>query len=261
MISIHACPWRAAARLFAIVVLGLPPSTGAGHAQQLTATQKNALRSCRSDYMANCMSVTPGGKEALVCLHKNLPRLSPACRQAVNAAWPKPAPVHRPAVVVAPSRPTSAVVRHTAPPQSPANAMLRYCRSDYMAHCANVPAGGHGALACLQRNLRRLTPACRRVVRATMPRRPAVAHHAPPLRRATVARPMPNAPPPSSPAARLQPSIANAMVMMRACKRDLFRHCRGVKIGGGRDMACLLAHRGSLSLRCRMALKVTSPLR
>lgn len=134
--------------------------------------------------------------------------------------------------------------------------MRRYCRSDYMVHCANAPAGGRQALACLQMNLPRLSPACRQVVRATMPRRRDSVHHAP--RRAAGALPMAIAPPPVE---RRWPSVANVVTILRACKHDLFQYCWDGGIGGGRDMACLLAHRASLSFRCRMALGVTSLLR
>jgi hypothetical protein len=49
--------------------------------------------------------------------------------------------------------------------------------------------------------------------------------------------------------------------MLRACKRDMIKHCRGVDAGGGRVLGCLLAHKDSLGVRCKIALKVTSPLR
>src|SRR5690242_15160245 len=55
-------------------------------AQQPTQAQRDALRSaCRSDVMANCASVQPGGREALECLLRDEPKLTPPCRSAVNA--------------------------------------------------------------------------------------------------------------------------------------------------------------------------------
>ena len=55
-----------------------------GALAQLTEAQKSAMKSsCRSDYMSNCMSVSPGGKEALQCLQNNMAKLSPACQAAV----------------------------------------------------------------------------------------------------------------------------------------------------------------------------------
>ncbi|WP_245333928.1 cysteine rich repeat-containing protein, partial [Bradyrhizobium guangdongense] len=42
-------------------------------AQAPTDAQKSAIRSaCRSDFMAHCSSVTPGGVEAYQCLKKNV---------------------------------------------------------------------------------------------------------------------------------------------------------------------------------------------
>src|SRR5580693_5963357 len=72
----------------ALVAVSLDPAL----AQQPTQAQRDAIRaSCRSDFMANCSSVTPGGKEALECLLRNDAKLSPSCQAAVNAAEPKPA--------------------------------------------------------------------------------------------------------------------------------------------------------------------------
>ena len=43
-------------------------------AQQPTQSQRDAVRAaCRSDFMANCASVQPGGKAALECLMRNEP--------------------------------------------------------------------------------------------------------------------------------------------------------------------------------------------
>ena len=64
------------------IALTLAPTA----AQQPTQAQRDALRAaCRSDFMADCASVQPGGKEALECLLRNEPKLSPPCRSAVNA--------------------------------------------------------------------------------------------------------------------------------------------------------------------------------
>jgi hypothetical protein len=55
-------------------------------AQQPTQAQRDAIRASRpSDFMANCASVQPGGKEALECLLRNESKLSAPCRSAVNA--------------------------------------------------------------------------------------------------------------------------------------------------------------------------------
>src|SRR5215471_6233340 len=92
-------------------------------AQQPTGAQKNAIRNnCRSDYMANCSSVTPGGIEALQCLQHNSARLSAACRSAVAAITPRPAPAAptatpaQPAAIPAASTPAAPPASHNAPP-------------------------------------------------------------------------------------------------------------------------------------------------
>jgi hypothetical protein len=38
--------------------------------------------------MSKCSGVTPGGKDALLCLQKNVASLSPACQTAVSATIP-----------------------------------------------------------------------------------------------------------------------------------------------------------------------------
>src|SRR6266853_217549 len=48
--------------------------------------QREAVKSeCRSDYMAHCSSVPPGGEASLQCLAKNMSSLSAACQGAVRA--------------------------------------------------------------------------------------------------------------------------------------------------------------------------------
>ena len=60
---------------------------------QITAAQQSAIRSnCRSDFMSHCSGVTPGGKDALLCLQKNVEHLAPGCQTAVRATIPAPAP-------------------------------------------------------------------------------------------------------------------------------------------------------------------------
>lgn len=53
---------------------------------QPTAAQQSAMRAnCRSDFMSKCSGVTPGTKDALECLQKNVAGLSPNCQKAVSA--------------------------------------------------------------------------------------------------------------------------------------------------------------------------------
>jgi len=72
------------------------------HAQQPTPAQQGAIRdACRSDFMANCRGVQPGGAEALACLQQNAAKTSPACQQALRAIAAGTAPT--------PAKPAAAV--------------------------------------------------------------------------------------------------------------------------------------------------------
>lgn len=125
-------------------------------APQVTAAQQSAIKSaCRSDFMANCSGVQPGGPQALQCLQRNVPRLSPGCQAAVGATMPKQAAA--PAAVMAVA-PTDAPPAPTAAQMS---AVKNTCRADYARNCKGVPPGGPEALACLQRNAARLSPNCK----------------------------------------------------------------------------------------------------
>ena len=79
-----------AAASIVTAIAGLVLTLGVAQAQ-LTDAQKSAMRAnCRSDFMANCMSTSPGSKEALECLQNNLAKLSPGCQAAVKATMPPP---------------------------------------------------------------------------------------------------------------------------------------------------------------------------
>src|SRR5262245_2408216 len=94
-------------------------------AQQPTAEQQSAIRAnCRSDFMANCSGVQPGGREALQCLQSNAAKLSPGCRGAIAAISPPPAaPAPAAPVQAAPApaaAPPPAAPAAAAPPPAPA---------------------------------------------------------------------------------------------------------------------------------------------
>ena len=66
------------------LMLSIVASSALG--QQPTSAQQDAIRqSCRSDFMANCSGVQPGGSAALGCLKQNAAKLSPGCQQALSA--------------------------------------------------------------------------------------------------------------------------------------------------------------------------------
>jgi hypothetical protein len=160
------------------------------NAQQASQTEISAVRAaCRSDYMAHCASVPPGGKAALACLQKNLSSLSPSCQSAVNAvngglavpaatekppATPAAAAPAEPTLPAAPAAaaPPAAVAPPAAavptyPPMGPREEMMilrRYCGPDYRALCNGAPPGGGRIIACLRANGPSLSPQCRHAI-------------------------------------------------------------------------------------------------
>jgi len=78
-------------------------------AAQPTSAQQSAIRSnCRSDFMSNCSGVQPGGKDALMCLQKNVAKLSSGCQTAVRATLPAEQPAKTAEPAAAPPPPAAA---------------------------------------------------------------------------------------------------------------------------------------------------------
>jgi hypothetical protein len=152
-------------------------------AQQPTQAQTSAVRAaCRSDYMAHCASVPPGGKASLECLRKNIASLSASCQTAVNAIGTgdnaaTPAPVAQPAPAAAstaaPTAGVAAAPPSEAEPMSPRQELriLRVsCGADYRTFCNDVPPGGGRVVACLRENGPSLSPRCRRALLGALQR-------------------------------------------------------------------------------------------
>jgi hypothetical protein len=55
-------------------------------AQDMTAAQRDA---CMGDYQKYCKSVTPGGGRIIACLAKVSDKLTPACKNVLQAAEKK----------------------------------------------------------------------------------------------------------------------------------------------------------------------------
>jgi hypothetical protein len=219
----RAMPARCAL-LCALGLLGATPALA-----QITPAQKSALRAnCRSDFMSKCSGVSPGGRDALMCLQKQVAALSPACQTAVRSTLPKPAAVKPQAQAPA-----------AAPPPKPAAAAVTPPKAQPAAKSPTMITAEPKATV-------------KRKVRHKMKtRHPITANTAPPLKLAA---------PPAPSAHRPRAPVLSAAVMLRACKRVMIRHCRGIRPGGGRELACLLAHYDSLTIRCRTAMRVTRPL-
>lgn len=220
---------------------------------QVTAEQQSAIRaSCRSDFMAKCSGVTPGGKDALSCLQKNVASLAPACKTAVSATIPAPAPA--PAAAAKPAQPAP-VPAVTAAPPPPAVAPPAPA-----ATAAPAPKPSQSTVvsappprAALQ--TRTPAPKPQQISPPPPPAPPQQAVVAPPPAAAA-----PAGPPPAATRRPNAPVVMTA-VIGRACLRDLAQHCRNTGLGDGQKIACLTARGQRLAPLCKAALKITDPVR
>ena len=105
-------------------------------AQAPTEAQKSAIRSaCRSDFIAHCSSVTPGGMEAYQCLQSHMSSLSGGCQTAVRAVEPAAAPKAE----TAPAKPATATKESAALAAS--NAALRADGLDRITQPVHIHPG------------------------------------------------------------------------------------------------------------------------
>jgi hypothetical protein len=263
----------------AIVVAATP-----AFAQAPTDAQREAIRSaCRSDYMAHCSSVPPGGLESLQCLQKNMSSLSGSCKSAVNAAGaaekpataapsekseaPATTPKTEAPAAVEPPKPAATAAPAAAPKAAPAAAkkptdaqiaaIRGACRSDYPKVCAGVPTGGAPALQCLEKNKSKVSLGCQQAVSA------ASGSAAPAAGADSTAVPAAGSAPAaaaSAPVLVLRPR-EELFVLRSACGGDVRALCGGVAPGGGRIVQCLAANAASLSPACRDVLSQFSASR
>ena len=212
-----------AAALIALACGALTDSAAA----QITSEQQSAIRSnCRSDFMSKCSGVTPGGKDALVCLQKNVASLSAGCKTAVSATIPAPPPVGAKPAQPAPAAP--APVAATPAPAAPAVAPP--------ARPAVISAPPPPAA----KPLRAQKP-------ATAPKQPAG-----PPKQATVAP----VPAPAAPASEAVPAPTPQQMsaIKFTCRREFASNCRGVSPGGAEAIACLQRNPAKLTPDCKTSL-------
>ncbi len=205
----------------------------AAMAQAPSKAQQDAIRSnCRSDYMANCSSVKPGGREALECLMKNKANVSGGCQNALNAvaapvpaaAKPDPKPEPKPEPKAAEPAAAPATAPAAAAPSSP--------------EAPKAPP----------------TTAAKPAPKAAKaPARPAT----PPPAEAAAPSPGLAAAPPADGTPARPMRIGEAIVIRRFCSNDFKVLCKGVPIGQGRAVQCLVDNRGALSPGCRQAMADT----
>jgi uncharacterized protein (DUF2147 family) len=248
-------PWLSVAAILATVAPAF--------AQAPSQAQRDAIKSqCRSDYMAHCSSVPPGGEASLQCLQKNMSSLSSSCQSAVRAVEaPAAATTAKPAETAAPKATVPAAATTAAPkaaePKAAAapaagqpssaqiSAIRSACRSDYPKVCAGVPTGGAPALQCLEKNKAKLSAGCEKAVSAASggaagAPAAAAAAAAPAAPTAIVLRPM-----------RPREEL---LVLRSACGADVRSICGGVQPGGGRIVQCLATNAAQLSPACKDVL-------
>jgi hypothetical protein len=254
-------PWLSVAAILATAAPAL--------AQAPSQAQRDAIKSqCRSDYIAHCSSVPPGGEASLQCLQKNMSSLSSSCQSAVRAVEAPAAATAKPAETAAPKATAPAAATTTAPkaaePKAAAaapagqptsaqiSAIRGACRSDYPKVCAGVPTGGAPALQCLERNKAKLSAGCEKAVSAASgggAATPAPAAGAAPGASAAAA--------PAAPAAivlRPMRPREELLVLRSACGADVRSICGGVPAGGGRIVQCLATNAAQLSPACKDVL-------
>jgi hypothetical protein len=261
-------PWLSVAAILATVAPAF--------AQAPSQAQRDAIKSqCRSDYMAHCSSVPPGGEASLQCLQKNMSSLSSSCQSAVRAVEaPAAATTAKPAETAAPKATVPAAATTAAPkaaePKAAAapaagqpssaqiSAIRSACRSDYPKVCAGVPTGGAPALQCLEKNKAKLSAGCEKAVSAASGGGAAAAAPAAGAAPAAAATaPAGAAAAPAAPAViALRPMRPREelFVLRSACGADVRSICGGVAPGGGRIVQCLATNAAQLSPACKDVL-------
>src|SRR5882672_3348892 len=254
----------------AIIMIASP-----AFSQGPTDAQRAAIKSqCRSDYIAHCSSITPGGAAALQCLQKNMASLSGSCQSAVRAVeasveksepkaetTPDAKPEAAPAAAAAPAAKSTATTTTAAKPAASAMpskpsdariaAIRSSCRSDYPKVCAGVPTGGAPALQCLEKNKSKVSAGCAQAVAAA-----GGGAAAPTAAAASGTEAAASSGTAAAPPLVLRPMRPREVlfVVRSACGADVRALCAGIDPGGGRIIECLATQSASLSPDCRSVL-------
>jgi len=262
-----------AATLGAVMTAAIFATAAPAFSQAPTQAQRDAIKSqCRSDYMAHCSSVPPGGEASLQCLQKNMASLTPGCQGAVKAVEMPAAPKAESAPAAETAKPAAEAAKPASEPKAsttaapapvapapkaaaakqPSSAQISAirsaCRSDYPKACAGVPTGGAPELQCLEKNKARLSAGCENAVAA------ATAAGAAPA--ASGAAPAAAAAPAAPVVIVLRPlrPREELFVLRSACGGDVRTICGGVAPGGGRIVQCLATNAARLSPACQDVL-------
>jgi hypothetical protein len=231
-----------------------------GIAQQPTSAQRDAIRStCRSDFMANCAGVQPGGKEAFECLVKNTAKLSEPCKAAVGAVAAKlETPAAPPAAASAPATPAPTEAQaKPATNEEQIKAVRNACTlDDISAHCSWIAPNNPEIVLCLQANVTDLSLACQTAVHDLPPPAPKAAA-SPPSEPASRPAPVKKPPAPAvapSPVAAAKPTAQQTSAIRSACRSDFMARCSGVTPGGAEALQCLQRNAAQLSPSCGSAV-------
>ncbi len=228
--------------------------------------------------MANCSGVTPGGKDALECLKRNVAKLSASCQTAVNAIAPKPAAP--PAPIPASAQPAEPPAKKPEPAQAEAppaakfaavateapahpgivqddalKAVQKACTlNDLVAHCPSIAPSSPEILSCLKANAAKLSPACQAALGTpASAAKPAMATPAKKPAEPSRITAAPAAPAPAA-AAPVTPSEAQTAAVRSACRSDFLSLCAGVQPGGAAALQCLQRNTAKLSPSCHSAV-------
>lgn len=213
--------------LAAIALAGLTTIAAA----QVTPEQQSAIRgNCRSDFQSKCSGVTPGGKDALACLQKNVAGLSAGCKAAVSATIPVPAKPAEAAPAPAPAAPPPPKAA-VAPASAPAPVQA--------APLAPAPAAKPVIVNAPP-------PPAAKPKSAAAPKKPA-----PP---AVVAAPPVATPAATVDAATPMPTPQQVKAIKFTCRKDFATYCKGVPQGGPAALACLQRNNTRLLPDCKTSL-------
>ncbi len=258
-----------AATLGAVMAAAIFAAAAPAFSQAPSEAQREAIKSeCRSDYIAHCSSIPPGGEASLQCLQKNMSSLAPGCQSAVKAVEAPAVPKAESAPSGETAKPAAATAKPAAEPKTSApkaaaakptsaqiSAIRSACRSDYPKVCAGVPTGGAPALQCLEKNKAKLSASCEKAVAAATGGGAAAP--------AAGAAPAAAGAAPSAAAAPAAPVVIvlrpmrpreELFVLRSACGGDVRTICGGVAPGGGRIVQCLATNAASLSPACQDVL-------
>jgi len=191
-------------------------------AQAPTDAQRAAIKSqCRSDYMAHCSSVPPGGAASLQCLEKNMSSLSGGCADAVRAVQapatpkaeatpPKPESGPRPESEPKSETPPAAASTESAPPAAaPSAAQVEPAPAKPAAAATSKPASAAASKAAGSSTAKK-------------------------------------------------PTQAQISAIRSACRGDYPNVCAGVPPGGAAALQCLARNQAKLSAPCGKAVAAVS---